>query len=266
MAIYRQIQISFWQDNFVLSLTPEEKFFYLYLMTNSKTSQCGIYELPEKVMILETGYNGETIDKLLSKFIKYGKIEYNRKNKEVFLINWAKYNGSNSPKIKTRIEKELKEAKTNEFVKKYLMVSIQYGYSIDTETQEEEEEEEEENKNKEENPNKEVVSIWNTFAKAYNLSQISGLSNKREKAIIARFKEPNFNLTKILDKIRSSPFLLGENERKWKVSFDFVFCSANNYFKILEGTYDGKGKSEPRRKDYVTEEEYKSGLKKLYEG
>ncbi|EOP99461.1 ArpU family phage transcriptional regulator [Bacillus cereus VD140] len=46
MAIYRPVQVSYWQDAFVLDLTPEEKYFYLYLMTNSKTSQSGIYELP----------------------------------------------------------------------------------------------------------------------------------------------------------------------------------------------------------------------------
>ncbi|TKI91171.1 replication protein, partial [Bacillus wiedmannii] len=38
MAVYRPVHVSFWQDSFVLDLTPEEKYFYLYLMTNSKTS------------------------------------------------------------------------------------------------------------------------------------------------------------------------------------------------------------------------------------
>lgn len=47
MAVFRQIHIDFWQDGFILDLTPEEKYFYLYLMTNSKTTQCGVYELPK---------------------------------------------------------------------------------------------------------------------------------------------------------------------------------------------------------------------------
>ena len=63
MAVYRQIQVSFWQDTFVLDLTPEEKYFYLYLMTNSKTRQCGVYEVSRRVMELETGYNRETVEK-----------------------------------------------------------------------------------------------------------------------------------------------------------------------------------------------------------
>jgi hypothetical protein len=55
MAVFRQIQISFWQDAFVLDLTPEEKYFYCYLLTNSKTAQCGIYELPKRIIEMSSG-------------------------------------------------------------------------------------------------------------------------------------------------------------------------------------------------------------------
>jgi hypothetical protein len=237
MAVYRQVHISFWQDTFVLSLTPEEKFFYIYLMTNSKTTQCGIYEIPEQIMVVETGYNLETINKLLSKFIKYGKIDYNKKNRELFLINWAKYNCSNSPKIKTRIETELKSVKTRDFIDKYLESSIEYGYSIDTETQREREEEREYNNNDKEIDS--IVPVWNTFAKLLNLTQIMKLTPKRIASLKQRIKEPEFNLESIMQKIKMSDFLQGKNKQGWKVDFDFVFCSKNNYIKILEGKYDG---------------------------
>jgi hypothetical protein len=39
MAKYRQLYTEFWSDSFVLELTPEEKHFYLYLISNSKTTQ-----------------------------------------------------------------------------------------------------------------------------------------------------------------------------------------------------------------------------------
>jgi len=122
MAIYRQIHVSFWQDTFVLDLTPEEKYFYLYLMTNSKTSQCGVYELPVKVMELETGYNRETVEKLLNRFIDYGKIRYSHDTKEILLINWYKYNCSLSQKVESCIIKEMTEIKEKLF----------YQYCTDT--------------------------------------------------------------------------------------------------------------------------------------
>jgi DnaD/phage-associated family protein len=164
MAKYRQIHVNFWQDSFVLDLTPEEKYFYLYLMTNSKTSQCGIYELPKKVIEMETGYNRETVDKLLQRFIDYGKIKYNEATKEIFILNWAKYNMINSSKVMACIKKELEQVKTPEFVMEFISrcqklgyktdtISIPYPYGIDTvsidygEEKEQEEEKEEEKNN-----------------------------------------------------------------------------------------------------------------------
>lgn len=117
MAVFRQIHIKFWQDAFVLDLTPEEKYFYIYLMTNSKTSQCGIYELPKRIIETETGYNRETVDKLLKRFVEYGKIIYNEKSKEIIVINWMKFNYNSSVKVQACIKKELEKIKTVEFIK-----------------------------------------------------------------------------------------------------------------------------------------------------
>ncbi len=57
MAKYRQLYTEFWSDSFVLELTPEEKYFYLYLISNCKTTQCGIYEISKRIIETETGYN-----------------------------------------------------------------------------------------------------------------------------------------------------------------------------------------------------------------
>ena len=53
-------------------------------MTNSKTSQCGIYELPKRIIETETGYNRETVDKLLNRFVEYKKIKYCKETGEIF--------------------------------------------------------------------------------------------------------------------------------------------------------------------------------------
>lgn len=132
MAVYRHIHIEFWQDGFILDLTPEEKYFYMYLMTNSKTSQCGIYELPKRIIETETGYNRETVEKLLSRFEDYGKVVYSEETKEVFLKNWIKHNKIVSPKVRKCIEKELKNIKSDYLVDLFLKECDRYGYSIDT--------------------------------------------------------------------------------------------------------------------------------------
>ncbi len=131
MAVYRHIHIDYWQDGFVLDLTPEEKYFYIYLMTNSKTSQCGIYELPKRIIETETGYNRETVDKLLNRFVDYKKIVYCEETKEVFLTNWLKHNKISSPKVKKCIYTELKKVKSIDMINLFLNECERYGYTLD---------------------------------------------------------------------------------------------------------------------------------------
>jgi hypothetical protein len=111
MAIYRQIQTTFWSDTFVTELTPEQKYFYIYLLTNDKTKQCGIYEITLRAMSFDTGYNVETVEKLLLTFESHKKIKWSKTTNEIALINWAKYNNHKSPKVQSCINKELHSVK-----------------------------------------------------------------------------------------------------------------------------------------------------------
>ena len=132
MAKYRAIQVDFWEDGFVLDLTPEEKYFYLYLLSNSRTTQCGCYELPYKVVEMQTGYNRETVQKLLKRFEEYGKTSYNEETKEILIKNWHKHNFSKSPKVKNCILKEIEKIKSKDYKDYLYRVCIEYGYPIDT--------------------------------------------------------------------------------------------------------------------------------------
>lgn len=116
MAIYRQVYTDFWQDDFVLELTPEEKFFYIYLMTNVRTTQCGIFKFPIIIVEDETGYNRETIGKLVKRFEEYKKVKYSAETNEIIILNWIKYNFINSKSTFACINKELKAVKNKAFV------------------------------------------------------------------------------------------------------------------------------------------------------
>ena len=51
MAIFRKLHTAFWQDAKVIEeLTPEDKFFFIYLLTNPATTQIGIYQITKKQM------------------------------------------------------------------------------------------------------------------------------------------------------------------------------------------------------------------------
>lgn len=116
MAIYRNVQLSFWTDNKIEDeFTPEDKYFYLYLMTNPQTNICGCYEYSYSQMEKHTGYNRDTITRLLDRFQNFHRvIQYDQKTKEILLYNWHKYNWSKSEKTLAGVENVAKHIKSEE--------------------------------------------------------------------------------------------------------------------------------------------------------
>jgi DnaD/phage-associated family protein len=132
MAKYRQLYTEFWSDSFVLELTPEEKYFYLYLISNSKTTQCGIYEISKRIIETETGYNRETVEKLIKRFCDYNKILYCEDTKELMIINWIKYNTPNNTNAIKCVHKELSKVKHQEFIKVLFDKCAKAGLLVET--------------------------------------------------------------------------------------------------------------------------------------
>ena len=132
MAIYRQVYMTFWTDPKVVSdFTPEDRYFYLYLITNNHTNICGCYEVGIKQMAWETGYNEDTVSRLLSRMADvHNVIRYSKETREVLLLNWHKYNWSKSPKLTKAVQGEVEEIKDRGF-KEYVL-SLLNGYPIDT--------------------------------------------------------------------------------------------------------------------------------------
>lgn len=141
MAVYRTIQLSFWTDSKVIDeFTPEDKYFYLYLMTNPHTNMCGCYELSTKAASDDTGYTKDTIERLIDRFVKIHKVIcYSKETKEVLIVNWSRYNWTESPKFRVALLENIEKVKNAEF-KAFLMglfngndtVSIPYTYPTDT--------------------------------------------------------------------------------------------------------------------------------------
>lgn len=132
MAVTRYVHTAFWNDSFNLTLTPEEKYFFLYFLTNPHSKQCGVYELPRRTIEFETGYNSDTVSKLINRFRDYGKLDYDDATNEIIILNWPKFNCPNSTPVHKCIERELKSIKNNDFHDKILAQLIRYGYPLHT--------------------------------------------------------------------------------------------------------------------------------------
>lgn len=112
MGNFSKIEHDFWQDDYVLNLTPEERYFYLYLLSNGRTNALGCYELRMKMAEVETGYNADTIKKYLNKFIATGKILFDFDTQEALIVNWHKYNWTKKTGNVNSILKDFKAIKS----------------------------------------------------------------------------------------------------------------------------------------------------------
>lgn len=122
MAIYRNVQLSFWTDRKVEEdFTPEDKYFYLYLFTNPHTNLCGCYELGIRQAVRETGYNEDTVLRLIDRFENvHGVISYDKKTKEILILNWHRYNWTKSGEFMKGLDKHINKVKSDEF-RSYLL-------------------------------------------------------------------------------------------------------------------------------------------------
>ena len=133
--------MTFWTDAKVVdNFTPEDRYFYLYLLTNPHTNLCGCYEISFKQISDETGYTKEVVERLLDRMENvHDVIRYSRITKELLIINWSKFNWTKSDKFRKPLLSEIESVKELEF-KNFLIglykdvdtVSIPYRYPIDT--------------------------------------------------------------------------------------------------------------------------------------
>lgn len=136
MALYRNIHLSFWQDTKVTDdFTSEDRYFYLYLLTNPHTNLCGCYEISIKQMANEMGYDAKKVGKLIDRFsFTHNLIRYARSERELLIFHWSKYNWTSSEKFRKPLLQEIQNVKTDDF-REYLLKlfdgeNVKYG--IDT--------------------------------------------------------------------------------------------------------------------------------------
>ena len=277
--INRVVSTSFWEDETIVNdFSPEDKYFYLYLITNPHTSQLGIYKLVPKTAAFELGYSKEAVKVLLERFeTKYDMIRYNDETCEVAIKNYLRHSvvKGGKPVMDCLIKEESRvEDKSllgyvydnniykdnlNITVKDYL---IHLGCLLNKKNNDNDNDNDNERIVHESSTNRQgkyekVISAWNSLVDV-GINPIRSLNNgsKRTDNLRARIREYGEDaVIEAIDNIRSSDFLQGKGNKGWMITFDW-FVLPTNFPKVLEGNYNNKGSNvsskEPDYGDWQT--------------
>jgi len=90
MATQRYISTSFWDDKWIRSINPADRYLYLYLMTNPLTNIAGVYEITLDRVAFDTGYDERTLQPMLDKFAEAGKA-YFYQDEWMILPAWPRH-------------------------------------------------------------------------------------------------------------------------------------------------------------------------------
>jgi hypothetical protein len=114
VAKFRKVRNDFWMDPIVTEeMTPEDRYFYLYLLINKRTTQIGIYKITKKQIAFDMGYSIESVHSLMERFIMHHQmIRYNPETRELAIKDWGEMNFDKAGKpMMDCIIPELKDVK-----------------------------------------------------------------------------------------------------------------------------------------------------------
>ena len=76
MSKKRYVDTKFWDDAYITSLEPMERYLFLYLITNPLTKLSGIYELQLRRIVFDTGLDMAVVKAGVEKFQVDAKLAY----------------------------------------------------------------------------------------------------------------------------------------------------------------------------------------------
>lgn len=102
----RIIKTRYWADGSIHKLSKEARYLFIYLLTSPYINLCGIFELPDEYIKLETGLTEKELEKAKEQLIAINKVRFH--NGWLYIVNADKHNGyRNSPMNEIAYEKEI---------------------------------------------------------------------------------------------------------------------------------------------------------------
>ena len=94
-----------------------------------------------------------------------------------------------------------------------------------------------------------IMGYWNDSFTGTPIPLIQKITSKRKEHIRTRLSDlPTIDKWQdVIDKIHDCSFLMGENDRQWVISFDWLITNDTNWVKVIEGKYLDKKPNKSKR-------------------
>lgn len=185
----RIIFTKFWEDNYITTLSHIEKLAFIYFLTNSKANLLGIYELPDKYIMLDLDITKEELEALKTKFTHDKKFFFCEGY--IKIVNWEKYDNYTGSKNENAKKRE-QDLISDSVLKYFDTLSIEYPYPISGKPVE--------NSEKQESTNEtDTLSIPHPYPSDSLRNHKSEIINKKSKIINQKSEVENLELVEIVN-------------------------------------------------------------------
>lgn len=276
-AVKRIVSTSFWTDRKTEDFSPDDRLFFLWLLTNPATTQLGIYEISLKNAAVQLGWSRDSVKVLLDRFARvYGIIFFNENTGEIAIKNYLRHSIIKGGKpVEDCLWKDIKAVTDKSLVTKVFRHLLKYEdlndtvskvitiYLKDTNDNDNDNDNDDSypesyhDSSHDSSPLKSASKVSNSpdfegVQKLYNtlcpsLPKCLKLTEPRKKAICKIFAAGYSmeQLENLFQKTEKSSFLTGKvktkpGEQPWTASIDWLL-KEGNAIKVLEGNYDDKG-------------------------
>ena len=207
--------------------------WFKLLCLAGKNNNSGVFIMNDKIPytdeMLATIFRRDvnTVRLAIATFERYGMVEVI--NDVITIPNWDKHQNLDSiEKRRERQKMYMRERRK----KQKMLANCEANSKANVSSLEEEREEE-----REEDKNKIDINIFIEKWNSLGIGKIISIKNQRLKHLKARIEEYSVDeVLNVIDKVKESRFLQGDNDRGWRVDFDWI-VNPNNFTKVLEDKY-----------------------------
>jgi hypothetical protein len=226
---FRAIYTVLWDDTDFRDLDSNTKLVFLYLRTSPDSNMPCIYRIYVEAIMKHTGLSEAIIRDSISVLCKTNWIEYEDN------IVWVKKGLQFDPTISLNnihhvksIQMAIRSLPQKDIVQSFLsfykITMEESGSAAPTKAAVKEDVER-------------IMNLWNVICGKV-LPKVIECTDRRRQLINVRLDErPDFKFwEELFKRVATTPFLLGDNNRGWKTTFDWVL-NPNNLVKIMEGNW-----------------------------